>query len=68
MTDTAQQKLDRVQAAIAKIENNGQDMTYDGKRVTRADLNTLYTRERQLEREIDRESRGGIRVRRGTPE
>jgi hypothetical protein len=61
-------QLDSVQTAISKIELGGQDVTYDGKRVTRADLKTLYEREAVLKRTIDRESTGGIRVRRGTPE
>lgn len=68
MADTNAEKLARVQAAIAKIENNGQDVTLDGKRVTRGDLQTLYDREERLELKISRENRGGIRVRRGTPE
>lgn len=68
MSDTTEEKLARVQAAIAKIENGGQDITLDGKRVTRGDLSVLYAREDSLERKIARESRGGMRVRRGTPE
>lgn len=68
MADSDQTKLDRVQAAIAAIENNGQDVTYNGKRVTKADLKTLYDRESYLESKIARAELGGIRVRRGTPE
>ena len=60
-------QLTSVQAAIQKIVDGGQDVTYNGKRVTYGDLQTLYDRERFLQTRIDRQARGGIRVRRGVP-
>lgn len=58
MADTLAQKLARVQAAIAAIEEHGQAVTEEGQTLTRADLGTLYAREQNLERRIDRESSG----------
>lgn len=66
-------QLERVQAAIAKIEANGQsyEISADGssRRYTRADLATLYSRERELRSQAAQEARGrrGIRVTRGIP-
>lgn len=66
MSESNEVKLDRVQTAIAQIETGGIDVTYEGNRVTRADLKTLYDREAMLERKITRAARGGgIRVRQG---
>jgi hypothetical protein len=59
-------QLASVQAAIAKIEGGGQDVTYDGKRNTRADLKTLYAREDVLLRQIARAANGGIVAREGS--
>jgi hypothetical protein len=64
-TKTAQ--LERVQRAIAAIEEGGQDVSYDGKRVTFADLQALYRREEKLRLDVARDARGGIRVRFGVP-
>jgi phage-related minor tail protein len=66
-TKTYQEQLESVQAAIADIETKGQTVDVNGRTLTRADLRTLYQREAQLRRLVDRESRGGIRVRRGVP-
>ncbi|MGQ9367707.1 hypothetical protein [Azospirillum sp. ST 5-10] len=68
MSESYQTQLDRVQAAIAAVEDGGQDVTYDGRRITMADLNALYRRETALRRAVERESRGGIGVRFGVPE
>lgn len=65
MAESIDTQLTRVQAAIASIESGGQDVTYGGRRVTMADLATLYKRESSLLSRIERASRGGIRVRRG---
>jgi len=51
-----------VQAAITAIETHGQTMTEEGQTLTRADLKTLYSRESRLERKIDRQSSGRIKV------
>ena len=60
MAESLSVQLDRVQAAIGKIESGGQDVTYDGRRLTRADLATLYDRERELLRRTARAAAGGI--------
>lgn len=63
-----QERLERVQAAIAAIESGAQEVTYEGRSVTRAKLETLYEREKYLEQRIARKSRGGgIRTRGGVP-
>jgi len=66
-TTSYQTQLENVQAAIAAIEDSGQSYSINGRSYTRADLNTLYEREKYLRRMADRESRGGIRVRNATP-
>lgn len=68
MADTDAERLDRVAIAIEAILTGGQDITYNGRRVTMADLKTLQEYETYLQRKIDRAANGGIRVRRGTPE
>jgi len=63
-----QEKLERVQAAIAEIESGAQEVTYEGRSVTRAKIEALYEREKYLEQRIARQSRGGgIRTRGGVP-
>ncbi len=47
-TETYQAQLERVQAAIAKIETSGQAYEIDGRKMTRADLSRLYAREDRL--------------------
>lgn len=47
MATTAEQ-LTSVQAAISKIESGAQSYGEDGRTLTRADLKTLYEREREL--------------------
>jgi hypothetical protein len=69
---TYAEQLASVQAAITAIENpsgsGGQEIEFEGKRRTRADLRTLYARERQLRVMVAREVRGGgIRMRRIIP-
>lgn len=58
------QQLERVQAAIAAIESGEQSFEINGRVVRRADLKTLYDREAYLRRMVEREKRGGIRLRR----
>lgn len=67
MSDTLEDKLTRVQTAIAAIETGGQSVSYEGRTVTKGDLKTLYERESYLEKKIERKTRGGIRVRGGVP-
>ena len=66
-TKTYQEQLETVQAAIEAIETLGQGTDVNGRTLTRADLRTLYQREAELLRRVARETRGGIRVRRGVP-
>lgn len=54
-------QLERVQAAIARIEAGAQTVETDGERVDRGDLATLYGRERELRRLVASEARGGGR-------
>jgi hypothetical protein len=67
MAESYATQLDRVQAAIAKIEAGSQSYTIDGVSYTRADLATLYRRERELRTLVDRATRGGIRMQQGVP-
>jgi hypothetical protein len=60
-------QLERVQAAIADIEERGQSYDINGRSLSRADLKTLYAREERLRKLANRESAGGIRVRGVTP-
>lgn len=67
MSKTYSAQLTDVQQAIADIELRGQSVDLNGKRMTRADLATLHTRERYLRRAVDRETRGGMRIRQVVP-
>lgn len=61
-------QLERVQETIAAIEQRGQSYgMQDGRSLTRADLATLYARERELRRLVAKETRGGARVRQVAP-
>jgi len=60
-------QLERVQAAIAKIESGAQEVEYEGRRVKRADLKSLYEREAQLRSLVDKQSRRGSRIGRFIP-
>jgi len=60
-------QLESVQAAIAAIEGGAQSYSVQGRSVSRGDLAMLYKREETLRRKVDRETRGGIRVRNATP-
>lgn len=62
--ETYKEQLERVQAAIAKIESGEQSFDVNGRSVRRADLEQLYKREMYLRRMVAREKRGGIRLRR----
>ena len=67
MAESYSTQLERVQLAIAKIEGGAQSYAIDGVSYTRAELATLYKRERELRALVARESRGGIRLQRGVP-
>ena len=64
---TYTEQLESVQAAIEKIESSGQAYSIGGRTLTRADLPTLYEREKRLIALVNKESRGGIRTRGVTP-
>lgn len=67
-TTTYQARLEAVQAAIAKILEGGQEVVYEGRRITYADLATLQASERQLIVMAEREAGGGgSRIRYGVP-
>lgn len=57
--ETTAEQLERVQTAIRKIEDGGQQVEWDGRRITRADLKLLYEREAKLLRELAATARGG---------
>lgn len=50
--DTLEQQLDRVQAAIASIEEGAQEFTIGSKKMTKANLPVLYQREADLKAAI----------------
>lgn len=61
-------QLERVQTAIAAVEERGSSVSAEGITLTRADLKTLYAREERLRVLAGREARGGgIQVRGVTP-
>jgi len=62
MAATLAEQLESVQAAIAAIESGAQSTAVDGQTLTRADLKTLYIREENLLRKIDRADRGRTTV------
>ena len=69
MTDPTDYRaeLELVNTAIAKVLEGGQDVTYDGKRVVKSDLDSLRKHRDTLVKNIERADRGGVRVRRGVP-
>lgn len=62
-----EEELAEVRRAIKDVLTGAQEAQYNGQRVTKADLNTLHQRERWLIGKVNRQKRGGIRVRGGTP-
>ena len=61
------EQLERVQQMIAQVEERGQSQGVGGRQLTRADLGTLYQREKWLRKMAAREGRGGLRTRRVIP-
>lgn len=64
------EQLLEVQTAISIIEGGAQSYTIGNRQLTRADLNTLYSREKWLRAMVAREelNDGYIRCQRGVPE
>ncbi len=60
--ETLEQQLRRVRLAIARIEEGAQEYTVGNRRLTRADLKTLYDREAQLANAIADAKSGGLCV------
>lgn len=61
-------QLERVQTAIARIEEGAQSVTINGRTVQRAELSDLYSREKWLRAMVARaENGGGIRLRQVVP-
>ncbi len=58
--ETLKDQLKNVRAAIAAIETGAQEYTIANRRVTHADLATLYAREASLKAEISRAESGSI--------
>jgi hypothetical protein len=54
-----EEQLEAVQTAIDAIEGGAQSYTISGRALSRADLGTLYQREKYLRRMVDREAAGG---------
>lgn len=67
MAEDLNTQLTRVQAAIAAIEGGNQSSTILGRTFTKADLATLYEREKFLLAEINRQARGGLKIQRAVP-
>lgn len=67
-TASYQSQLEGVQAAISKIVSGGQEVVYEGRRVTYADLAQLQAMEQRLRGLAEREANGGgMRIRYGVP-
>ena len=58
--ESLETQLERVQAAIAAIETGAQEYKIANRRLTRADLATLYARETSLKSQIARETGGDL--------
>ncbi len=61
---TKAEELVLVDNAITQILQGAQSFAVLGRQYQRADLDSLYARKAELERDIARASRGGIRLRR----
>ena len=58
--ETLEIQLERVQSAIAAIESGAQPYQIANRRLTKADLATLYARETSLKAQIAREAGGDL--------
>lgn len=57
-----ERQLRRVRIAIARIEEGAQEYTIGNRRLTRADLKTLYDREKALQNALADARGGGLCV------
>lgn len=62
---TVEAKLTMVQTAIENIVTNGQDITYNGKRLTQANLPSLISYENELLKQYNAEQGRGLTVNSG---
>lgn len=58
--DTLETQLEQVRAAIAEIEGGAQEYSIANRRITKANLATLYARENTLKAEIARRDGGDV--------
>ena len=58
--DTLETQLEQVRAAIAEIEGGAQEYSIANRRITKANLATLYARENALKAEIARRDGGDL--------
>lgn len=58
--DTLETQLERVRATIAEIEGGAQEYSIANRRITKANLATLYARENALKAEIARRDGGDV--------
>ncbi len=58
--ETLETQLERVQEAIAAIESGAQSYQISNRRITHADLATLYAREASLKSQIARAAGGDL--------
>ncbi len=56
--ESTETQLERVQAAIAAIESGAQSYSIGGRTLTKADLKTLYEREKDLKLSLADETYG----------
>lgn len=56
--ESTETQLERVQAAIAAIESGSQSYSIGGRTLTKADLKTLYEREKDLKLSLSDETYG----------
>lgn len=66
-TKTYQTQLEEVQAAITAILTNAQSVEINNRKYSYATLEKLEAMETRLRRAVERETRGGIRMRGATP-
>lgn len=68
MAESYATQLERVEKAIAAIEERGVSHSAEGRSMTRADLATLYDERKYLRKMVARAATGGgITIRGGTP-
>lgn len=67
MARTTQQQLDAVDQGIAAIEGGAQSFTVLGRLYQRGQLQAMYDERHRLEQKLEREARGGSRMRLARP-